>query len=57
MIDPPILPYIDHNGILTCTRCFRNIQSDKSLCLKCNTVGYCFEVESKPYNPPEQCDK
>lgn len=40
MVDPPIPSYVDHNGILICTRCFRNILCDESLCLKCNVIGY-----------------
>ena len=52
MVYPPIPSYNDHNGIPTCTRCFRSILREESLCLKCNVVGY-FDYVNKPSNPPK----
>jgi len=45
MVDPPIPVYIDYNGTLSCTRCFRRVTGE--MCIKCNTIGYCFDAPFK----------
>lgn len=53
MVDPPIPAYSDHNGILICTRCFRNILRDESFCLKCNILEY-YDSTNKSSDPASQ---